>query len=121
MDNFLSMKTSAKTKPRSPVGKRIAEARKKAGLTQVDVATKLGVSQQVITFWEREAPAPRAEMLAPLAQLLNVSIDELLGLTKATKKKGPASRLEKSFADVAKLPRRKQDQVLDVVDTLLKQ
>ena len=113
---------SGKTKNElSEVGKRIAQARRKLGLTQVELAKELGVSQQVITFWEREAPAPRAEMLAQLTQILGVSSDELLGIGDQAKRRGPTSRLETCFERVAGLPRRKREQIIGVVETLLQQ
>jgi transcriptional regulator with XRE-family HTH domain len=115
------MEAEAKSiKKKSAVGSRLAEARRRAGLTQVEMAEKLGVTQQVITFWEREAPAPRAEMLPKIAVLLNISIDELLGISKEGVKKGPVSRLERQFNEVGKLPKRQQEKILGVVDALLK-
>jgi transcriptional regulator with XRE-family HTH domain len=67
-------------KKRPLLGERIAQARQAAGLTQAQLATKLGTTQRVVTYWEREAAGIRADQLAALAKVLNVSADYLLGI-----------------------------------------
>lgn len=52
-------------------------ARKKAGLTQKELAEKLGVDQSAVSFWEAGKHAPRGAKLLRLADVLNCSIDEL--------------------------------------------
>lgn len=104
-------------KEQSKVGKRLAEARRKAGVTQVQLAKHLGVSQQLITFWEREANAPRIEMIPKITEYIHVSADELLGI-QIDSKKGPESKLEKRFKKVSKLPRKQQERVISVIDAL---
>jgi transcriptional regulator with XRE-family HTH domain len=54
-------------RPRTPFGERIAQARELAGITQLQLAHKLGVSQEVVAYWERKPVALRAEQLAALA------------------------------------------------------
>ena len=58
---------------------RLKDLRKQAGLTQVDVAGKLGISQQAYASWERGAKKPTQENLVKIAQILNVSVDYLVG------------------------------------------
>ena len=53
--------------------------RKQAKLTQVDVAEKLGISQPAYASWERGAKKPTQENLVKIAQILNVSVDYLVG------------------------------------------
>ncbi len=57
---------------------RLTEARKKKGLTQDNVAEKLGVSFQSVSLWERGMNAPDISKLPELSALLGVSIDWLL-------------------------------------------
>ena len=52
---------------------------KKAGLTQVDVAEKLGISQPAYASWERGVKKPTQDNLVKIAQILNVSVDYLVG------------------------------------------
>ena len=58
---------------------RLKNLRKKVGLTQVDVAGKLGISQQAYASWERGVKKPTQENLVKIAQMLNVSVDYLVG------------------------------------------
>ena len=58
---------------------RLKTLRKEAGFTQVDVAEKLGISQPAYASWERGVKKPTQENLVKIAQVLNVSIDYLVG------------------------------------------
>ena len=61
---------------------RLKKLRKDTGLTQVDVASKLGISQQAYASWERGIKKPTQENLVKLSKILNVSVDYLLGNTE---------------------------------------
>ena len=58
---------------------RLKDLRKQAGLTQVDVAERLGISQPAYASWERGTKKPTQENLVKIAQVLNVSVDYLIG------------------------------------------
>ena len=58
---------------------RLKDLRKQAELTQVDVAEKLGISQPAYASWERGLKKPTQENLVKIAQILNVSVDYLVG------------------------------------------
>ena len=58
---------------------RLKELRKKANFTQVEVAAKLGISQPAYASWERGVKKPTQENLVKIAQVLNVSVDYLVG------------------------------------------
>ena len=58
---------------------RLKKLRKDAGLTQIDVASKLGISQQAYASWEQGIKKPTQENLVKIAQIFNVSIDYLVG------------------------------------------
>ena len=60
------------------VGTRIAEARRKAGLTQQNVGDQLNVSYQAVSSWERDEYLPDTQNLIKLAGILNVSIPSLI-------------------------------------------
>jgi putative transcriptional regulator len=61
---------------------RLKTLRKEAGLTQVDVAEKLGISQPAYASWERGVKKPTQENLVKLSKILYVSVDYLLGNTE---------------------------------------
>ena len=58
---------------------RLKTLRKQVQLTQVDVAEKLGISQPAYASWERGIKKPTQENLVKIAQILNVSVDYLVG------------------------------------------
>ena len=61
-------------------GKRLAYFRKAKGLSQKGLGDHIGVSNRVISYYERESKHPPAHLIAPLAKILGISTDELLGL-----------------------------------------
>lgn len=61
---------------------RLKTLRKEAGLTQVDVAEKLGISQPAYASWERGIKKPTQDNLVKLSKILYVSVDYLLGNTE---------------------------------------
>lgn len=63
---------------------RLKKLRKDSGLTQVDVASKLGISQQAYASWERGVKKPTQDNLVKIAQILNVSVDYLVGNSQET-------------------------------------
>jgi transcriptional regulator with XRE-family HTH domain len=88
-----------------------------AGLTQLQLAEKLGVSQEVIAYRERKPVALRAEQLAALADALNVTADSLIGRpTKDRAAKGPPGKLRQAFDKAHKLPRHEQNQIVKFVE-----
>ena len=62
------------------IGQKIKELRKKNGFTQEELAGSLGVTFQSVSKWETGATTPDLGLIVPLAQILNVSTDELLGM-----------------------------------------
>ena len=60
------------------LGKRIAELRKEKGLKQEMLAEKLAVSPQAVSKWENDQTCPDISVLPLLAEILGVTVDELL-------------------------------------------
>lgn len=52
--------------------------REEKNISQMQLALKMGVSQQAVAKWETGESFPRAEKLIQLAEVLNCTIDELL-------------------------------------------
>lgn len=61
------------------MGKRIMALRREKGLTQEQLADKVGVSAQAVSKWENELSCPDVSILPQLADALGVTTDELLG------------------------------------------
>ena len=60
------------------LGSSLYHARKKSGLTQENVAEKLGVSRQTISKWETDETLPDIRQSKGLAMLYHVTLDELI-------------------------------------------
>ena len=63
----------------STLGKRITVHRKRLGLTQDQLADKLGITAQAVSKWENDLSCPDISILPKLADIFGISIDELLG------------------------------------------
>lgn len=60
------------------VANRLLDLRKKSGMSQEELAEKLGISRQSVSKWERAESSPDTDNLIALAQIYGVSLDELL-------------------------------------------
>jgi len=60
---------AAEQRQRSTVGRNIHDSRVQAGLTQEQLADRLGVTQEVVSRWERGRRMPRAEALEAISEL----------------------------------------------------
>lgn len=63
------------------IGKRLASARNRRNVKQIDLASAIGVSDQTISNWEVGLRSPRADLLRRLCLELECSADFLLGLS----------------------------------------
>jgi transcriptional regulator with XRE-family HTH domain len=63
------------------LSERIKEHRKKSGLSQEQIADKLGISRQAVAKWESEQSVPSMGNLIALAEIFDISLDELTNTT----------------------------------------
>lgn len=61
-------------------GLRLKALRKQAGLTQQQLATQLGITKSVVSFYELQERSPSPDVLVKLSQIFHVSTDYLLGI-----------------------------------------
>lgn len=59
-------------------GKNTSRARKNAGLTQEQLAEKIGVTFQAVSAWERDENMPESKLIPALAKALNTSVSALM-------------------------------------------
>lgn len=74
------------------LNQQIRTLRSVRGMSQVELARRLGVTKQSVSNWENDNIQPSIEMLKKLADIFSVSTDYLLGLEK------------EEFIDVSGLP-----------------
>jgi len=101
-------------------GKRLVNLRKAAGYTQTELANELGVTQRMISYYEVHSEYPPSALLPKLAQVLNVTADQLLGLKPMKKSKKPDTRLQRRFQQIEKLPTKDRRQLTQLIDTFIK-
>lgn len=98
----------------------MAAARERLGFSQSELADRLGTSQKVIAYWERNPVALRPDQLTALASALQLTPEELLGdATPKTRNGGPVGKARRLFEAVSALPRHHQQRILGVVEDML--
>ncbi len=86
------------------IGKFIAECRKEKGLTQMQLAEQLGITNRAISKWENGKSMPDVSIMIPLCEILDISVNELLS--------GEKIKVEdyKSKADQTLIEMKKQEE-----------
>lgn len=80
---------------------KLYELRRASGMSQEELAEKLGVSRQAVSKWESGATQPELSKLIELSKLYSVSIDELLSLEHAKPEQDAAESPVQSNAEKA--------------------
>lgn len=70
-------------------GERLKELRMASGLSQSALASKLFISQQAVAGWELNKGSPNPETLVKISDILNVSVDHLVGRNTDEEKPTP--------------------------------
>lgn len=102
-------------------GTRLARLRRDKGLTQIELAEKLGVTQSVVSDYERDVLRLNSALIVQLTALLGVSADELLGLARPSQTTTAIKnrRLFRQLQSIDKLPKRDQQALLRTIDAFL--
>ena len=113
-----------KVPPSSPFGERLTRLRTARGLTQTQLADLIDSSQRAVSRYETIAELPPAAVLVRLAEVLNVSADELLGLKQRRAAPEPKEdpevrRLWKRSQAVRSLPEKDQRAVIRLINSLV--
>lgn len=103
------------------LGERLARLRRERGLTQVELAQRLGVAQPVVSDYERGELRLHGQLIVKLTDILGVSAEELLGLKKPAAANGAVRnrRLLRRLQEIERLPRRDQQALLRTIDRFL--
>ncbi len=108
--------------PRTVFGERLHAVREEAGLSQNQVAQKMGVIQSTYSDWERHPVALRPDQIEKLAKILDVSVEHLFGTDAASLRRGgPTGKARRVFEEVSKLPRQQQQHIIRVVEAFVSQ
>ena len=78
------------------IANKLYELRKQSGISQEELADKIGVSRQAVSKWERAEASPDTDNLILLAKIYNVSLDDIISEEDITE----AEKVEKVEAEV---------------------
>lgn len=103
------------------LGERITLLRKAHGITQVQLAEVLGVSQQTVQAYEVGRRRIQVAALPVVARTLSASLEELFGEDKqaARAKRGPVPKWQQQIEAIAKLPKARQRLVSEVLESMI--
>lgn len=103
------------------LGQRIARIRKERGLTQEELAKRIGIIQRLVSSYERNKLRPHAEMVVRFARALEVSADAILGLSPDHHSNhGLDLRLLRRMKRIQELPAGQQRTLIRTIDTFLR-
>jgi transcriptional regulator with XRE-family HTH domain len=68
------------------LGEKIAQLRKDKNMTQSELAEKMCITDKAVSKWERDISHPDVRTIQKLAQIFDVSIEELMGEVTETAK-----------------------------------
>ena len=74
-------------------GAAISALRKEKGMTQLDLARQMGVTDKAVSKWERDLSFPDVASLPKLAEVLGTSVDELLEVKTAAQEEPAKSKV----------------------------
>ena len=119
--NASAMAGRPPTKEAPPFGRRLSAARRERGLSQRELADQLSITRELVDYYERRAVNPSIGFVERAAEVLGVSVAELLGVPAqlARKKPGPVSQLDQRVERIKRLPRKEQEFILKFLDTVL--
>jgi len=105
------------------LGLRLAQVRKERGLTQVELAERTGLIQVVVSDYERGRLRLPADMALRFAEVLGVTVDELLQPRKKSRvaktAKQPSLKLVRRMEQIENLPIYQQRALLTTIDTFI--
>ena len=103
------------------IGKRIALIRKERGMSQLELAEKIGISRKLVTDYETGRIRIFDEMILRFAIALKVTSDTLLGLKDFNYEKPlPSLRVMRRMKEIDNLPEIKKKFILKALDDLIR-
>lgn len=87
---------------RQTFGTMIATLRKENGMTQLELAEKMGVTDKAVSKWERDLSCPDVSSIPKLAEIFSISVDELMQVKEEGKEEAGQSKISEIVNTVAK-------------------
>ncbi len=103
------------------IGQRITRVRKERGLSQVQLADRIGIIQSLVSTYEKDKLRLSVEMAVRFALALGVGVEQLVSpKSNPHPMPKPNRRWLRRMEQIEKLPPRRQEFVLQALDSLLK-
>lgn len=93
--------------------------RENSGLGLREVSRHLGIAHTKLFHWEKTGKISEPEAIVSMSALYHVSVEEVLGQQKPKPNIAPNSKLARLFGEISKLPRKRQQRIVDVVEDML--
>ena len=90
------------------LGTMISSLRKDKGMTQLELAEIMGVTDKAVSKWERDLSCPDINSIPKLAEILEISVDDLMQGKTETKEQDTKEKKEN-------ISRNKVDEIVDTV------
>ena len=100
------------------IGKFIAERRKKQGLTQLQLAERLNITDRAVSKWENGKSMPDSSIMLELCDVLNITVTDLLNGEIATMEMGNLKN-EQLLLDMAKELEKKNKTIWNAMWTIM--
>ena len=114
-------KSRVSTPKAETVGRRVARLRNACGLTQVELAKRIGSGQNRVSDYERGRTRVPPDVLAQMAKVFNVTTDAIVGLRAGTAKSTAISlQVLRRAGRIDALPPATKKHVIRTIDMLLK-
>ena len=100
------------------LGTMIAELRKQHGMTQLELAEKMGVTDKAVSKWERDLSCPDINSIPNLAEILGVSVEELMQIKKEAAEEEETPKVSK-IAEIMEIAPKAVAMAMGVAVTVL--
>ncbi len=79
------------------LGKTISALRKENGMTQLELAEKVGVTDKAVSKWERDLSCPDINSFPRIAEIFGVSVDELLQIKSDARASDKSAKVQETL------------------------
>ena len=84
------------------LGMMISSLRKEKGMTQLELAEKMGVTDKAVSKWERDLSFPDINSIPKLAEIFEISVDDLMQVKTETKENMSENKVDEIVDTVLK-------------------